>query len=144
MDRGVHIMTINPGTDRLYGFMLNLRPDLTTNQQVFDAVCQHLAAQKRRAVAADGYCEYQTRDGLRCAIGGILADGHARRAIGFRSVGYEWLNIPEGVTLGLLGQLQLAHDLSETLTDLDHRLTETATLYHLDGSHVATITEWTA
>ena len=124
--------------------MLNLRPELTTNQQVFDAVCQHLAAQKRRAVAADGMYKYETATGLRCAIGGILADGDARRAAGFGIVDDAWLTIPEDVSLCVLSSLQSAHDSSRTLTDLHTRLTGIATVNNLDASQADTITEWTA
>ena len=124
--------------------MLNLRPELTNNQQVFDAVCQHLAAQKRKAVGSGGNCMYQTRDGLRCAIGGILADGDARRATGLLSVDDTWLTIPEDVSLDLLGWLQYTHDSAITLYDLHEHLTKIARSNNLDGSQVATITEWTA
>jgi len=124
--------------------MLNLRPELTNNQKVFDAVCQHLANQKRRAVDSDSNCEYETEDGERCAIGGILADGDAHRANGVGLVRGTWFNIPEGVSLDLLRWLQYAHDTSETLLDLHNRLTRSARSYNLDGSQIATITEWTA
>jgi hypothetical protein len=46
-----------------------------TLQQYFDATVAHLAEQKCRA--HDGNrCQYLTDDGLRCAIGCHIPDGH--------------------------------------------------------------------
>jgi hypothetical protein len=42
-------------------------------QEIFDAVTQHLLTQNAQA-RAGGRCVYRGKNGLRCAIGGILPD----------------------------------------------------------------------
>jgi len=46
-------------------------------QELFDRVVKHLLTQNKRA-NDDGYsgCKYRTKDGLSCAVGCLIADGH--------------------------------------------------------------------
>jgi hypothetical protein len=46
-------------------------------QQIYNKVRDHLLAQKKRAQFPNGgTCAYITPDGLRCAIGCLIPDGH--------------------------------------------------------------------
>lgn len=45
-----------------------------TPQDIFDRVCDHLAEQKGRAIAGDGFCQYRAPNGLKCAVGALIPD----------------------------------------------------------------------
>ena len=95
-----------------------------TDQEAFDAVVQHLAAQKEAAMSQfDGrkVCVYQTTDFKRCAVGGILdagpgdiilqdlqanVDDLIHSVYGVRGVKFE----TGDVSTGLLLELQHIHD----------------------------------
>ena len=47
-----------------------------TAQEIFDRVATHAHAQGCKAVDENGACLYRTRDGLKCFIGCLIADGN--------------------------------------------------------------------
>lgn len=45
-----------------------------TAQDIFDKVVAHLRSMPRRSMLRDEYCAYRSPDGLKCAIGCLIAD----------------------------------------------------------------------
>ena len=45
-------------------------------RKIFDTVVAHLKAQGKQAKNITGSCSYLTQDGLKCAIGCLIPDGH--------------------------------------------------------------------
>ena len=45
-------------------------------QEVFDKVAIHLLTQNAKALNSGGLCVYKTPNGLRCAVGCLIPDGH--------------------------------------------------------------------
>lgn len=111
-----------------------------TNQEAFDAAYKHLLTQNEKAVALNRGCVYETPEGLRCAVGGVLPPD-VRKAImakgmngqGARAV---MANVPEaaaaleGVSAELLSNLQSVHD-SYPVEAWKARLAIVADWYHL-------------
>ena len=86
-----------------------------TNKQVFDKVKAHLLQQNERCLESPGtYCLYLNENGLKCAIGALIPDGHeAQSFIG--SVGQLLKKYPDlkehtGEDLLFLKRLQGIHD----------------------------------
>jgi len=120
---------------------MRLYAHIKTDQQAFDAVCKHLAKQKRQALH-NLKCDYLTTDGERCAIGGIMPLDSARLA---RDDGGEVGDLPLSlgeVSVDLLRRLQLAHDDDTNLEGLQNELRLTARNFGLSADAVDLITEW--
>lgn len=47
---------------------------MKTQQEIFDAVLDHLATQKKRSASRSWECQYRTVDGLKCAVGALIPD----------------------------------------------------------------------
>ncbi len=47
---------------------------LTTMQEVFDVVVAHLLTQNRQSLNYEGSCAYRGENGLKCAVGVLIAD----------------------------------------------------------------------
>jgi hypothetical protein len=91
-----------------------MKLNVTTNQQAFDAVVEHLAGMKGRSVRQDAIlpasCSYRGANGQRCAIGALIP----------RFVGGDWGTVydlvdqhrldPGDVNVVLLRKLQKVHD----------------------------------
>ncbi len=87
-----------------------------TRQEIFDKVCERLRDGTGRAMRCDGSeaCVYLNKDGLKCAVGIFIPDGHPAQAFMFEV--YELLSnykdlpsfLYEGVEL--LKICQLIHD----------------------------------
>ena len=125
---------------------VTLYAKLKTDQQVFDAVCSHLAQQKQQA-KGDRNCMYYVRsNGHRCAIGGVVPVKTAQYLeVHYSSEGVDdipGLSIPETVSEELLRDLQLAHDWPYSKESLHRELHRVAEEYDLDDSKVKLITEW--
>lgn len=45
-------------------------------QELFDTIVTHLRKQGKQAKDANGDCVYLTSDGLKCAVGCLIPDGH--------------------------------------------------------------------
>lgn len=85
-----------------------------TSQEAFDVVVEHLKTQKRRAYSTYlGRCVYRSSDGLKCAVGALIRDEDYHRTLESKDVeDLQSLRLPSlsGLSISLLGQLQLAHD----------------------------------
>jgi hypothetical protein len=129
-----------------------------TRQELFDAVCAHLAQQGRRSWGvserfddAEG-CLYRGPDGLRCAVGALMPDAVYRP---------QWENATPGAlrdtgvieatddAMALLKGLQQANDSHYTDGDdetpvegLRRRLRAAAQRHGLDAGAVELITTW--
>jgi hypothetical protein len=84
-------------------------------QQLFNTVLDHLRAQGRRSIGADGQCRYRGNAGCKCAIGILIPDdryspeleGRGAFCIAVRDAA--GLNCPAS-SLDFLMQLQQLHD----------------------------------
>lgn len=118
------------------------------NQTVFDRVCAHLAKQGRRAYVGGG-CKYRTPEGLKCAIGGLLADEDCDTldALDDSQIstilrrGYATAEVSES----FLSDLQNAHDSTATHPEvIRNRLVSIAFQYELKPDAANAITDWSA
>lgn len=110
--------------------------NVSTDQEAFTAVCNHLFAMTRRAVTNTGFCSYRTDDGRRCAIGALISDEEATKAgICPSTGGSVRVLVSDGlVSIGtldlmLLSELQFVHD------DF-HNWTSTAEGLPVDGDYI--------
>lgn len=87
-------------------------------QEIFNKVVKHLLTQNERAVDKDGFCSYKTHNGLKCAIGALIPDGHpAQHASCSVSMSFfaeydlkEYLCIKDESDVSFLWALQRIHD----------------------------------
>ena len=91
-----------------------------TRQEIFDKVFTHLLTQKYQAITDDGQCEYLANNGLKCAVGCLIAEDQlpqvrntdlvddVRMAPFLRASGID----DSSPTMDHLVDLQLAHDRS--------------------------------
>lgn len=97
-------------------------------QEIFDRITEHLLKQNRKAVSVDKYgyssCRYKTPDGLKCAIGCLIPDGHDAEYSTKSAVNmlHEYKDLAESIGLTFdnsedsndnrifLGKLQSIHD----------------------------------
>ncbi len=106
--------------------------DLTSKQDVFDYVCEHLRNQGRRAVRVDSAnCLYRSEDGaLACAIGAMFTENEAKflRSRSMMTYAVNDLRnftemttiktiIDSGIDITFLSSLQRLHDLSINWTE---------------------------
>lgn len=61
-----------------------------TDQEIFDTVARHLLSQGKRSTEF-GFCTYRSEDGLKCAVGCLIADEFYSAAI----EGYSIAQCPE-------------------------------------------------
>lgn len=90
-----------------------------TKQEIFDRVVAHLRQQGRPA-REGSWCRYLTADGLKCAVGALIPDGHPAQTdldgdptpqiLAERYPNLFEPHLVEGGPWGLLRQLQKAHD----------------------------------
>lgn len=130
-----------------------------TPQEIFDAVCDHLAKQKKRAAREHGGCYYRTPDGLKCAVGCLIPDElYDRRMDSFYdddedNYAGNFHQVADGIRIGiyskdlrwmldhinLLCDLQSVHDDGMRWTDeseMRHGLRRVARMYDLDDSKI--------
>ena len=87
-----------------------------TNQDVFDAVVEHLAIQGRQSLTAAETCGYRGSGGDKCAVGVLIPDGIYEQDLEGEHVKKIIKNHPKikkifsGVSIPLLMQLQQIHD----------------------------------
>ena len=94
-------------------------------QEGFDKVTRHLLTQGEKAIDEDGYCQYRTSSGLKCAMGCLMSDkditkcgvensGMLTLSMAGRTPDNWWgyLDIinPLGLTKTMLNGLQFIHD----------------------------------
>ena len=123
---------------------IRLKSYLKTEQQIFDAVCKHLAKQKTRSINISGCVYYDKDSGNRCAIGGIMPIESAKLTEQKYS-GENIYGVSHSVPLenvDLLEDLQVAHNSNKTLLELKNELLGIARRYNLDSSAVELIKEW--
>ena len=98
---------------------MRFKLNVSTNQEAFDKVAEHLASMPSRAVnPVTEFCEYRTVDGNRCAIGALIDDdavGDARCGVRMM-VSDGDLDIC-GVDIQLLRELQGVHDRRDNWVD---------------------------
>lgn len=98
--------------------MTKLTLNVKNNQQAFNKVVRHLAAQERRS--HDDYgCVYRSDDGLKCAVGALIDDDQfdllqeqwdawsSPNSMGWSSLSRKFDTTVDEL---LLGDLQAAHD----------------------------------
>jgi len=86
---------------------------LMTRQQVLDAVAEHLFKQGKKSVDdRSGVCRYRGRDGLKCAVGGLLTDEEYYPEMEGHTVGYIEYILPQRLVahLELIRSCQHIHD----------------------------------
>jgi hypothetical protein len=114
-------------------------------QEVFDAACVHLAAQKRPAKTLGGGCYYRNNEGCACAVGHFIPDdkydpnmegGLYTLVEKFHKQLPAWF----GHHRNLLSDLQNAHDHALGVESLQRRLNDVAEEHHLDTAKIALIT----
>lgn len=119
------------------------------NQELFDRVVDHLAAQKRPCVAG-GLCRYRYRD-LKCAYGCLIPDHLYRDEFEGNDLytGDPFI-VRELLAAGgvekkqkdLVIGLQQSHDNSDSADMLKLLLDKVAARFDLDSGRTALITEW--
>lgn len=126
-----------------------------TEQEIFDAVCAHLARQQRPAVdvvGADRMCVYHASDGCKCAVGCLIPDAlYVPEIEGLSLSDAAVIGEPElGQLLpfivdhgGLLNDLQVAHDTAENAVSLRRMLKVTAKARGLKADAADTVQAWT-
>lgn len=125
-----------------------------TEQEAFDKVCLHLAAQKTRArLKADLFdsglverCAYRGNAGSKCAVGCLIPDEAYTRAFEGMPLSEIMEQVPtiKGLDLDFLVTLQAAHDGSLSLGSLKSALRNVAGKYDLNPHAINQIMEWTA
>jgi hypothetical protein len=132
------------------------KPETFTSQRIFDFVVARLAEQERPSLK-EGYCAYRGQNSLKCAIGHLIPDELYNKLL---KDGCDIDNDPsgEGVSistlakkkdlaylqpfLGLLRDLQIAHDDARTVTELRYYLYKAANIHKLKSSLVGSIRNW--
>jgi hypothetical protein len=81
-------------------------------QEVFDFVATHLLKQNKKAESQQyiNSCLYRTQDGLKCAVGCIIADDEYFYEMEGKSVRTVLPNSTENIHFTLLLELQKIHD----------------------------------
>ena len=89
----------------------------TTQQDMFDRVYRHLTTQLEKSllVGDDGVCAYRSHNGLRCAVGCLIADEHYSEHLEGGSADDPEVALAVGLSLGLGRDL----DSDEALLALD-------------------------
>lgn len=87
------------------------------NQEIFDAVCEHLIKQGRPAMRK-GCCAYRGDNGTRCAVGFLIEDDEYRDIFEGKTVDelvakFAAFDVKDEETVALLCSLQYAHDMAE-------------------------------
>jgi hypothetical protein len=119
-----------------------------TKQEVFDRVCDHFKTQKVRSHFG-GLCAYLTDDGLKCAIGIFIPDGHQAAGSGgsFREILHFHPDIrnlfeKDDDMVSFLLRLQSIHDDTYTWNEEGfncygwQRMRNIAKKYNLNTSHI--------
>lgn len=135
-----------------------------TNQEAFDAVCEHLAQQKTQSlVLMEGHCAYRGDNGGKCAIGALIPDSEYNTTMECTSAaGLFSINTSDGrvlsyyqkfgghstklagVYLPLLSDLQRCHDQgANSAEELFRSLRIVANRYNLSAEKAEMITHWT-
>ena len=124
---------------------------MMNKQQIFDAVVNHLAAQKTQSISPrpDGkgtQCAYRGENGAKCAVGCLIPDELYDPSMEGDNVDQlaDINKLPDDLVdhVSLLYDLQFAHDYSLIVDDLKTNLRMIASLRDLDDSAVDNITEW--
>lgn len=129
-----------------------MNPKFTSFQEAFDATVEHFIAQKKQARGKQ-YCEYRTSEGLACAVGCHIPDGHdSLDHLGtFRSLMTSWPELrslfsidgyDSDLTADFWSDLQKAHDQSTSPNMLRTKLIVLAKQWKIDSYMVDKITEW--
>lgn len=121
-----------------------------TKQEIYDTVCAHLAQQKQQS-AFSLKCVYRGPNGLKCAIGCLIPDElydpsmDLGQSTAIESIlsRYEALNKHfEGISIGLLSNLQTAHDDARNPEGLRSNLLSIAGRHGIAAGAEQAIVEW--
>lgn len=118
----------------------------TTEQELFDFCCRHLAEQKVQSKNRH-ICLYRGPKGRACAIGACIADKDYTFDMDSGESASELIDthFPEaGHLKDLADSIQEAHDLSRNLDDLVEKLGYAADIFDLNPDCIDLITEWQA
>lgn len=98
------------------------------NQEAFNRVCEHLAAQGQRCSDPETHsCLYRNEYGLKCAVGALLPDdiydpsmdiGEKGNSLSVEQLVYHYPKVAElfkNVDIELMSSLQLIHDGYDTI-----------------------------
>ncbi len=116
-----------------------------TEQELFNKVCTHLAQQKKRALDVAKNCRYRTKDGLKCAIGCLIADDRYMPELehfSIRQLRDAGIVGTKDIDITFLASLQSAHDHNAILWYLKEELKAIAEDYHLNAKSIDLITDW--
>lgn len=94
---------------------------MLTLQEIHDKIDKEF---KGKAVDSNGYCQYLTEDGKKCAIGLFIPDGHRAQQCFENVLGIlrKYPNLEDHMpftNLSMLSQFQLKHDALKTDLPLD-------------------------
>jgi hypothetical protein len=121
-----------------------------TANEIFAAVCIHLAQQKRESAVIESgsrSCRYRNENGDRCALGIFIPDdAYSPKMEGCDVYGLvkSYWRLPEWISdhVGLLDTLQQCHDYATSAVGLKRELRQIAVDYSLDPSPADAITEF--
>jgi hypothetical protein len=123
-----------------------------TANEIFSAVCNHLARQKRQSAVIESGSRswrYRMDDGRCCGLGIFIPDfAYSPKMEGSDVYGRvksywrlpEWMSEPANIAL--MNELQECHDNATSVVGLKRGLTQIAVDYSLDASPVDLITEF--